>query len=645
MLEILSNAVTLFNEIISVAVLITAGSLLLYTLTFNLRDRAARSFSLLLSCVFVTYLGDIAATVLQTAPEINFWLKVQMVGLAGIPATYLHLSDALLALTGRPSRGRRRIGIRIAYTLCIAVAGLAIFSDYLVRDVVITLFVRYLQPGIIFWPFSLAFGAAIVLGAVNIYRAYTRCLTRATRRRMGYLLMASLAIPVAVFPYLLVAGGQIAVAQPTVFLFITTLVNGFLGAMLIVLTYTVSFFGTPQPDRILKSRLFRWTYRGPFVASLVVATYVTIRWAGRRFEFDNTLLLPSLIVAAAMLPQFAFTLSRNTLERWFFYGNASDREDLRRLRTLNERLLTSGDIRQFLEIVLATACDVVHVSNGFIAVMDDDGARLEVSLGAQQSMPEAQTLPIADNIAADLQPVSIFEGVHALQWEPFWLFPLRAQSDQEGLAEAGEVLGVLGVEAAAIDEDEFTEDERDTLQILIAQTASALEDMRLQQRVFDAMDTLLVQVDELQRLRAAAQYSGSRAIQQNTLLESPDAAKWVKDALTHYWGGPKLTESPLLRLEIVQTLADQNNDSTVNALRLLLKDAIEQIKPPGNRKFTADWLLYNILELKFMEGKKVREVALKLAVSEADLYRKQRVAIEEVARVIASMENEQLQGQ
>jgi hypothetical protein len=42
--------------------------------------------------------------------------------------------------------------------------------------------------------------------------------------------------------------------------------------------------------------------------------------------------------------------------------------------------------------------------------------------------------------------------------------------------------------------------------------------------------------------------------------------------------------------------------------------------------------------LKFLEGRKVREVALRLAMSEADLYRKQRVAIEAVALAIVEME-------
>ncbi len=41
-----------------------------------------------------------------------------------------------------------------------------------------------------------------------------------------------------------------------------------------------------------------------------------------------------------------------------------------------------------------------------------------------------------------------------------------------------------------------------------------------------------------------------------------------------------------------------------------------------------------------MEGRKVREVALRLSMSEADLYRKQRVAIDAVANAILEMEKE-----
>jgi DNA-directed RNA polymerase specialized sigma subunit len=48
--------------------------------------------------------------------------------------------------------------------------------------------------------------------------------------------------------------------------------------------------------------------------------------------------------------------------------------------------------------------------------------------------------------------------------------------------------------------------------------------------------------------------------------------------------------------------------------------------------------LYNILELRFLQGRKIRDTAVRLALSESDLYRKQRLALDEVARQLAHME-------
>jgi hypothetical protein len=93
-----------------------------------------------------------------------------------------------------------------------------------------------------------------------------------------------------------------------------------------------------------------------------------------------------------------------------------------------------------------------------------------------------------------------------------------------------------------------------------------------------------------------------------------------------------------MKFKTVQLLAKQNEGNISNALRSLLKNAIEDVKPEGERKFTSEWILYNILEMKFLEGRKVREIALKLSMSEADLYRKQRVAIEAVAKAIMELE-------
>ena len=139
-------------------------------------------------------------------------------------------------------------------------------------------------------------------------------------------------------------------------------------------------------------------------------------------------------------------------------------------------------------------------------------------------------------------------------------------------------------------------------------------------------------------MRAAGRYDTRASLSPETFSQDSDLVEWVKDALTHYWGGPKLTNSPLMKLRSVQMLSEEYEGNASNALRALLRRAVDQIKPEGDRRFTSEWILYNILEMKFIEGRKVREVAGRLAMSEADLYRKQRVAVEAVARAILEME-------
>jgi hypothetical protein len=93
-------------------------------------------------------------------------------------------------------------------------------------------------------------------------------------------------------------------------------------------------------------------------------------------------------------------------------------------------------------------------------------------------------------------------------------------------------------------------------------------------------------------------------------------------------------------LRVVREALDEHEGNPINALRSILRRGIERTRPDGERRFTGEWMLYNILEMKFLEGRKVRDVALRLAMSEADLYRKQRLAIEAVAQAIADMERD-----
>jgi hypothetical protein len=200
-----------------------------------------------------------------------------------------------------------------------------------------------------------------------------------------------------------------------------------------------------------------------------------------------------------------------------------------------------------------------------------------------------------------------------------------------------QLMGLIGILRQG--EQSLDEDHREALALLAQRAALAMEDRFRQQQLFASLQTLTPQMDMVQKLRAAARYDGSPMLSAPPAdLENKTVSRWVKDALGHYWGGPKLTQSPLLKLYVVQQALEENERNPANALREILAKAIDKTRPEGERRFTGEWLLYNILEMKFLEGKKVREIAMRLAMSEADLYRKQRVAIEAVAAAILEME-------
>src|SRR6187551_552933 len=98
-----------FNQILTAGIAITAFSLLIYALTFNLRDRVARSFAIILLSVVIVFTSDAVQSAISpgSVDLIELFLRFQWIGIALLPPAYLHLSDALLVTAGRPSRGRR----------------------------------------------------------------------------------------------------------------------------------------------------------------------------------------------------------------------------------------------------------------------------------------------------------------------------------------------------------------------------------------------------------------------------------------------------------------------------------------------------------------------------------------------------------
>ena len=95
-------------------------------------------------------------------------------------------------------------------------------------------------------------------------------------------------------------------------------------------------------------------------------------------------------------------------------------------------------------------------------------------------------------------------------------------------------------------------------------------------------------------------------------------------------------------MKIVERYAEESGQVPTKALRSVLYRAIEALKPPESSRTltTKEWILYNILEMKFIRGLRITQIAMRLSMSESDLYRKQRVAVDAVAKVLASMEED-----
>jgi hypothetical protein len=284
-----------------------------------------------------------------------------------------------------------------------------------------------------------------------------------------------------------------------------------------------------------------------------------------------------------------------------------------------------------LESVLAAVRDHLQSPCAFVAALDGDELSLNVVAG-NRALLEKEDL----NEALQVVSHNGRNGRHEFVWGEFWILPLHQRKFNGDRDELPPLLGLLGI--ARKSDRPMDNDQRDALWLLADRVALALEDRQLQQRVFRSLEDLQPQMDMLQRIRAAGRYDTTNNLLTEPVFEESNMADWVKDALTHYWGGPKLTNSPLMRLQIVRAFMDNYEGNASNALRALLRQAVDQVRPEGDRKFTSEWILYNILEMKFIEGRKVREVAGRLAMSEADLYRKQRVAVEAVARAILEME-------
>lgn len=614
------------SQILTAGVAITAFSLFLFALAYNLHERVVRAFILILLCLVLIYTAESIAGASNQPTIIQFMLRLTWVGIVFLPATYLHFADSLLTLTGRPSRGRRIWAVRLTYLFSLFLAALIPFN------LIVGQYTNFESPAphLDRTPFTASFvvyfvGVMVVAGSI-LFRAYKRTVTRTSKRRMIYLLAGAAVAAVGAFPYLLFGSG-LFIRIPIILWILVSMSSLGVAGFLVLMSYVVAFFGVTWPDRLVKSRLFKWFLRGPFTASVVLALTTIIRRLGLIWEDPYNAFVPIFMVGMILLMEYLITLLAPFWERLIFYG--SDRMDISRIQSLEDHLLTRSDLSQYLEIVTATICDLLQVSGSFIAMMDENGLEMLTTAGDDTAFKSIES---SDELfKLSLQNGSKSQG-EFFQWEGHLLLPLTYEDEQTGKL----LLGLCGF---PWEEDQVIDKEHlESIHLLAYRVGIAMRDWRLQQQVISSMESLQPQVALIQQLRAASSFNKTSLLMDEENLPEEDFVAWVKDALSHYWGGPKLSESPLLSLKIVQSALDEYDGNPTNALRGILKAAVEHIRPEGERRFTAEWILYNILEMKFMEGRKVREVASRLAMSEADLYRKQKVALEAVSRAIIGME-------
>jgi hypothetical protein len=636
----IAASLSIFNEIITAAIVIIAVSILLYNLSRNLQNRVARTSGAVLACVTVTYTIDVFISLSPSIDSYLTALQIQWVGIAFLPATLFHLSDALLATTGLPSRGRRRLGTRILYGVSTIFVLMVAYSDMLVNIVPIAnTNVATMDPGPIFWVYVAYFLSATWLAFVTVQRARNRCLTRDTRRRMGYLQFAMLTPAIGIFPYSVLLGAGTEFSIPVLILVNTA--NIVVVMMLVFLSYPLSFFGSQIPDRVVKTELLHFFMRGPATGLLVLGTIPITTQATRILGIAGNEFMPFAVVTVVLMWQWTLAIALPELETMLIYGD-EDHNQLNKLRDLSDKVLSEGDLHQLIGAVLQATCDYLQVNTAYVVRFNQEGDLTLVSnIGPARPSTEALQASRTDFDEAFTGLTIIDNRVPIQVWETYWIAPLysRRLTDERGQPT---LIGIMGVQARS-QEINLTEDEHHRLSTFVHQAEQSLDDLALQREIFAAVEGLLPQINMTRTRAAAVEYLPGREIppaQPSTLPDHEQMTELVHAALKHYWGGPGLTRSRLFELQIVRDCVD-TTDNPAHALRSVLQDAIEHQKPSGDRKYTdPEWLIYNVLDLRFVQGVKVKDVANRLARSEADTYRKQKQAIATLAKTLEQWERE-----
>lgn len=615
------------SEVLTAAVSMTAFSILLFSLQFiRRRHKLALALVPVLLSVTVIYSADALETMASGHAAKLMWQMIHWTGFVILPAACLWFAMVVLELTGLKI-GKGTSFFVAADWILAAVFLVLLWNGSLFRDIRV---ISNIGTTMVHSDLTVLFWVYFIINVIGTFLilsfALSRTRTQASRRRMFYLIFGVLGIIIGTFPLLLFGSGLLISQYPVIFWTLSVIGNAVVVVMVVLLGYASATFSVPWSDRLTRLRMIEWLLRGPVTASATLWLVTMINRSSDRLGLDITGVNTLATVLSIILLEYLITVIMPYIERSGLVGLG--KEDYEIFNEFQGMMVFKPELVTYLEALTGALCDRFQARDGFFAVADESG-ELDPIIGAEGSSWKDLPEKLKE------MPAWFREHGDGLYWDDVGVMIPVYNHDQDLAIDT--FLGILGL--SDISSEFFPNGNEQILREALENARIVLWQRRYLTSAYHVLRSRTVESGP------DSFHSGS-VLDQSALLGAAPAAElnevnvWVKDALTHYWGGPRLSESPLLNWRIVKETAAANNETEVNSLRSVLKMALEELRPEGERSTSGEWMLYNLIDYKFFEKMKVKEIVRRLSMSEADFYRKQKVAVEALSKVIIRMEHE-----
>ncbi|HFC12298.1 MAG TPA: hypothetical protein ENJ56_05590, partial [Anaerolineae bacterium] len=444
-----SDLLALLNDILQAFIVIFGASVVLYNLPYLRRDRVLQAYSLLLGAVVVVFFTELLVSRVALIGSAEIWLRLKWLGIVFVPAIQFQFSDTLLLTTGSHSRRRRGL-TALAYAGSLVFYTLVLFTPYIVKGTVDLPNVTHFAAGSFFFAFAIFFWTTSLASIYNVLRASQRAITTSTRHRMRIILFGIMAAPLSVFPYLAIT--RRTTNGVPIWAWLLLLVgNGVVGIMFSQLTANIIYIGGIESSRVMRVKLYKFMARVPMTASIVLLVYVLTVRASNFLGLATEAATAFTTITSLMLVEWAIHAYKSQLERVLHFNNEPA---IRHIQALSDRLITSQDMRQFLESLLAAGCDRLRVPSAFIASLAGAKPELTAWIGAHDRfLPDG-----SDDLTTLPAPIQFEQdNGELLVWNGYRIRPLYARDGDS-------LVGILGIALRGErerDRDEETETETD----------------------------------------------------------------------------------------------------------------------------------------------------------------------------------------